>query len=315
MRGIEFVRSAIRVLSQSFLWGLILLVAPLITFAISPVIAINNEAKTANVSVTPLRDGISVLMGSGGNVTVLSGPGELLLIDAGIGYSKASMIKALTLISSAPPKYLINTHYHWDHTDGNEWLHERGATIIGQENTVKRLSVDTRVDDWEWTFPTSPPSARPTVVFSDAKTMKFHGKTIELKYYGPCHTDSDIWAYFVEADVLATGDTWWNGVYPFIDNENGGSIDGMIRAANDNIAKVTEHTLVVSGHGPIGGRKELIEYRDMLVGVRGKVAALKSQGKSREEVVAAKPTADYDAKWGGFVLDGAFFTRLVYDGL
>jgi glyoxylase-like metal-dependent hydrolase (beta-lactamase superfamily II) len=283
--------------------------------AISPVIAINNEAKTANVSVTPLRDGISVLMGSGGNVTVLRGAEGMLLIDGGISYSKASMSKALALISSSAPKYLIDTHYHWDHTDGNEWLHERGATIVAQENTVKRLSVDTRVDDWEWTFPASPQSARPTVVFSTDKTLKFSGKTIELKYYGPCHTDSDIWAYFVESDVLSTGDTWWNGYYPFIDNENGGSIDGMIRAANDNIAKVTEHTVVVPGHGPIGGRKELIEYRDMLVGVRTKVATLKASGKSRSEVVAAKPTAEYDAKWGGFVLDGAFFTRLVYDGI
>ncbi len=136
-----------------------------------------------------------------------------------------------------------------------------------------------------------------------------------MKYYGPCHTDGDIWAYFVESDVLATGDTWWNGYYPFIDNENGGSIDGMIRAANANIAKVNDHTAIVPGHGPIGSKKELIEYRDMLVGVRANVAALKSSGKSRSEAIAAKPTADYDSKWGGFVIDGAFFTRLVYDGL
>jgi glyoxylase-like metal-dependent hydrolase (beta-lactamase superfamily II) len=254
-------------------------------------------------------------MGSGGNVTVLSSPTELLMVDAGIAYSKQSMMRALRLISSAPPKYLIDTHYHWDHTDGNGWVHALGATIIAQENTLKRLSVDTRVDDWEWTFPTSPVDARPTVLFDQAKTIKFHGKTIELKYYGPCHTDSDVWAYFVEPDVLVTGDTWWNGYYPFIDNENGGSIDGMIRAANDNIAKASEHTIVVPGHGPIGGRAELIEYRDMLVGIRDKVAALKSKGMTRAQIIAAKPTADYDAKWGGFVLDGAFFTRLVYDGL
>lgn len=315
MSSIEIAKSTTRSFPRSVLWGLAVLTVPLTTFAISPVIAINNEAKTANVSVTPLRDGISVLMGSGGNVTVLSGSGELLLVDGGIAYSKASMSRALALISSAPPKYLIDTHYHWDHTDGNEWLHERGATIIGQDNTLKRLSVDTRVDDWEWTFPTYPASARPTVVFTATKSLQFHGKTIELSYYGPCHTDSDISVYFVEPDVLSTGDTWWNGVYPFIDNENGGSIDGMIRAANYNIAKVTEHTLVIPGHGPIGGRKELIEYRDMLVGVRTKVAELKAQGKSRADVIAARPTASYDAKWGGFVLDGAFFTRLVYDGL
>lgn len=301
--------------TASLLGGAIAMALSSSSFAVSPVIAINNEAKAANVSVTPVRDGISVLMGSGGNVTVLRGAGGLLLIDGGIHYSKGSMSKALALISNAAPKYLVDTHYHWDHTDGNEWLHERGAIIVAQENTVKHLAVATRVDDWEFTFPVSPPGAMPTVSFSTEKTLNFAGKTVELKYYGPCHTDGDIWAYFVESDVLATGDTWWNGYYPFIDNENGGSIDGMIRAANANIAKVTDHTAIVPGHGPIGSKKELIEYRDMLVGVRANVAALKSSGKSRSEAIAAKPTADYDSKWGGFVIDGAFFTRLVYDGL
>ena len=237
------------------------------------------------------------------------------MVDAGISYSKASMTRALSSISSAPPRYLIDTHYHWDHTDGNLWVHQLGATIIAQENTLKRLSVDTRVDDWEWTFPTSPVEARPTVLMKSGKTMNFHGTTIKLNYYGPCHTDSDISVYFVEPDVLATGDTFWNGYYPFIDNENGGSIDGMIRAAQANVADVTDHTIVIPGHGPLGNRTDLIAFRDMLVAVRGKVARLKSEGKSRDEIVALKPTADFDGKWGGFVLDGAFFTRIVYDGL
>jgi glyoxylase-like metal-dependent hydrolase (beta-lactamase superfamily II) len=286
-----------------------------VSYAVSPVIAINDEAKTVNVKPQSVRGGLFVLEGSGGNVTVLSAPDEKLMVDAGIAYSKESMMRALTSISSAPPRYLINTHYHWDHTDGNRWVHQLGATIIAQENTLKRLSVDTRVDDWEWTFPTSPVDALPTVLMKTSKTMKFHGTTLKLKYYGPCHTDSDISVYFVEPDVLATGDTFWNRYYPFIDNENGGSIDGMIRAANANVANVTEHTLVIPGHGPVGGRADLVAFRDMLVAIRENVARLKSEGKSRDEIVALKPTTDFDAKWGGFVLDGAFFTRIVYDGL
>jgi glyoxylase-like metal-dependent hydrolase (beta-lactamase superfamily II) len=284
-------------------------------YAISPVIAINNEAKTVVVTTKSVRGNIYVLEGSGGNVTVLDSGHEKLMVDAGISYSKASMSHALEGISGSPPRYLINTHYHWDHTDGNEWVHQLGATIVAQDNTLKRLSVDTRVDDWEFTFPAAPAGARPTVLIKDAKTMHFHGTTLKLKYYGPCHTDSDISVYFVQPDVLSTGDTFWNGYYPFIDNENGGSIDGMIRAAKDNVKKVSDHTIVIPGHGPISGRAELIEFRDMLVAVRAKVAALKAQGKSRDEIVAAKPTAAFDAKWGGFVIDGAFFTRIVYDGL
>jgi glyoxylase-like metal-dependent hydrolase (beta-lactamase superfamily II) len=282
---------------------------------VSPVIAINQEAKTVNIKPQSVRGGIFVLEGSGGNVTVLSASNEKLMVDAGIAYSKASMTRALASISTSPPRYLIDTHYHWDHTDGNEWVHQLGATIIAQENTLKRLSVDTRVDDWEWTFPTSPLAARPTVLMKTEKSMKFHGTTVIMEYYGPCHTDSDISVYFVEPDVLATGDTFWNGYYPFIDNENGGSIDGMIRAAEANVRKVSEHTIVIPGHGPLGGRADLIAFRDMLVAIRDQVASLKSQGKSRDEIIALQPTAEFDAKWGGFVLDGAFFTRIVYDGL
>jgi glyoxylase-like metal-dependent hydrolase (beta-lactamase superfamily II) len=285
------------------------------SYAVSPVIAINDEAKTVDIKPQTVRGGLFVLAGSGGNVTVLDAPPEKLMVDAGISYSKASMMRALSSISSAPPRYLINTHYHWDHTDGNLWVHQLGATIIAHENTLKRLSVDTRVDDWEWTFPTSPADARPTVLMKTRKTMKFHGTTLELDYYGPCHTDSDISVYFVEPDVLAAGDTFWNGYYPFIDNENGGSIDGMIRAARANVDKVTDRTIVVPGHGPLGSRADLIAFRDMLVAIRGTVSRLKAEGKSRDEIIALKPTADFDAKWGRFVLDGAFFTRIVYDGL
>jgi glyoxylase-like metal-dependent hydrolase (beta-lactamase superfamily II) len=290
------------------------LVSPL-SHAVSPVVAINEEAKTANIQAQHIRGNLTVLMGSGGNITVLTDGEEKLLIDGGIAYSRKGLERALAAISPGRIKYLIDTHYHWDHTDSNGWLHQLGATIVAQENTLKRLSVDTRVDDWEWTFPASPVEARPTVVFRAAKTVRFHGSTVQLQYYGPCHTDSDIWAYFIEANVLSTGDTFWNGVYPFIDNENGGSIDGMIRAANANIAKAGPETIVIPGHGPLGGRAELIEFRDMLVAIREKVARLKQQGMSRDQVVAAKPSSEFDAKWGGFVLDGAFFTRIVYDGL
>jgi glyoxylase-like metal-dependent hydrolase (beta-lactamase superfamily II) len=283
--------------------------------AASVVDTINDEAKTAAIKVVPVRGGISVLEGSGANVTVLNTAHEKLLVDAGISYSKANMIRALNGISSAPPRYLVNTDFHWDHTDGDEWVHMMGAAIIGQENALARLSVETRVDDWDVTFPAAPDDARPVFLVRYDKSMHFHGTTIEFKYYGPAHTDTDIWVYFVEPDVLATGDTFCNGCYPFIDNHNGGSIDGMIRAAQANVAKASDHTVVIPGHGPLGGRAELIEFRDMLIAVREKVADLKSRGLSRPEVIAATPTVSFDAKWGGSMIDGAFFTQLVFDGL
>jgi len=283
--------------------------------AVSPVVKINEAAAKADITVQRLRGNISVLMGSGGNITVLTGPDGKLLVDAGIAVSRPRIQAALDGISDAPLKYLIDTHWHWDHTDGNEWVHQAGATIIAQENTLKRLSATTRVEDWSYTFQPWPIDARPTVLFKTDKTLHFDGETIVLKSYGPGHTDSDITVYFKKADVMALGDMFWNGVYPFIDIATGGSIDGAIRLANHALSQVTNKTIIVSGHGPVGDRAQLVEFRDMLVAVRKNVARLKKQGKSLDEVIAAKPTAAYDAKWGGFVIDPAFFTRLVYASL
>ena len=281
----------------------------------SPVDKINAEAAKAQIDVKRLRGNIAVLSGSGGNISVLTSPEGKLMVDGGIGVSRARLSPAIDSLGATPVKYLINTHWHWDHTDGNDWLHANGATIIAHENTLKRLSETVRVEDWSHTFPPTPAGARPTVIVDTDKTIEFGGETLIIHYYGPCHTDSDMYVYFKKADVLAVGDTFWNGVYPFIDIVTGGSIDGMIRAANANIALATDHTLVVGGHGPVGNRAQLIEFRDMLAGIRKNVAKLKAQGKSLEQTIAAKPTARYDAKWGHFVIDPAFFTRLVYRGV
>jgi glyoxylase-like metal-dependent hydrolase (beta-lactamase superfamily II) len=172
-----------------------------------------------------------------------------------------------------------------------------------------------RVDDWQYTFQPPAVGGRPTLTIEQKLALDFAGDTAVANYYGPAHTDGDLSVYFTKADVLVTGDTWWNGYYPFIDVAVGGSIDGMIRAANANITRATDKTIVVPGHGPVGGRAQLIEFRDMLSGIRANVAALKKQGKSLNEVILARPTAAYDAKWGGFVIDPTFFTRLVYKSL
>jgi glyoxylase-like metal-dependent hydrolase (beta-lactamase superfamily II) len=281
----------------------------------SPVIIIRNAAATAKIKVTKLRGNVSVLEGSGGNIAVLTGRDGKILVDAGITASRPQITEALASLSDDPVKHLINSHWHFDHTDGNEWLHSVGAEIIAHENTRKHLSVTTRVEGWNFTFPPAPQGALPTKVFERDRKVHFNGATLTLEYYPPAHTDSDIFIEFTDADIIHVADTFWNGHFPFIDYSTGGSIDGMIRAAEANVARVTDKTIVIPGHGPIGNKSQLVEFRDMLVSVHDKVSALKKEGKSLEEVVAAKPTADYDAKWGGFVIDGSFFTRLVYAGV
>jgi glyoxylase-like metal-dependent hydrolase (beta-lactamase superfamily II) len=274
-----------------------------------------SAAAKAKIISRPLRRNITVLEGSGGNIAVLAGRDGKLLVDAGFSVSRQAVSGALSSISPDPIRHLINTHWHVDHTDGNAWLHEAGAAITAHQNTRKRLSVATRVEGWSYTFPPVPAGALPTKVFTTGSEMRWNDTRILLKYYGPAHTDSDISVNFTDADVLHAGDTLWNGVYPFIDYSTGGSIDGSIRAAEANVAAITDRTIVIPGHGPVAGRSDVVEFRDMLVAIRENVAGLKKQGRSLDETVAAKPTVAYDAKWGQFLITPAMFTALVYAGV
>ena len=274
-----------------------------------------DAAAQAKIDTHPLRRSISVLEGSGGNIAVLTGKEGKLLIDSGFTVSKPRIMDALNNLSADPITQLINTHWHVDHTDGNDWVHSAGATITAHENTKKHLSTSTRVEGWQYTFPPSPAGALPTTIFNGEHHMHHNDTSIALKYYGPAHTDSDISVVFEEADVIHVGDTFWNGIYPFIDYSTGGSIDGMFRATERNLSLITDKTIVIPGHGPVANKAALAEFRDMLATIRNNVAVLKKQGKSLSETIAAKPTAAYDAKWGQFLITPTFFTTLVYSGV
>jgi glyoxylase-like metal-dependent hydrolase (beta-lactamase superfamily II) len=281
------------------------------------------NAQTAKFTIEKLRGNVSVLMNEvGGNIGVLHGREGTLLVDTGVAGSRGQIAEALARVSANPVKYVVNTHWHFDHTDENEWLNQAGATIIAHENVRKRMSEPTRVGPWDHTFPPSTAAALPTVMLRAAATQdgasgaKLHlnGTSVRLDTFLPAHTDGDTSVEFSDAEVLHLGDLWWNGRYPFIDYDTGGSINGTIRAIESTLARVTAKTLIIPGHGPVGDKSRLNEFREMLVAIRDKVAGLKKQGKSADEVVAEKPTAAYDAAWGASLVDGTLFTRLVYAG-
>ena len=198
---------------------------------------------------------------------------EILVVDAEIVTARPNVSTALASVNADPIKQLINTHWHFDHAGGNAWLHEAGASILAQENTRKHLSKDTRVEGWHYTFPAMPAGALPSTVFREDYTLHANDSTLVMKHYSPAHTDSDIDVHFVEADILHVGDTFWNRNYPFIDYSTGGSIDGQIRAAEANLAKVTDKMLVIPGHGEVSGKADLVLFRDVLAGIRDKVAS------------------------------------------
>jgi glyoxylase-like metal-dependent hydrolase (beta-lactamase superfamily II) len=269
----------------------------------------------ANIASHTLRSGITVLSGSGGNIAVLSGPDGKVMVDSGFAASKTEIERALSLISDEPMRSLVNTHWHFDHTDGNEWIHEAGAVIIGHRNSRIRMQQEQAIPAFEVLLRPSSRGELPTVVFDKDLTLEFNDEQILLRRYTPSHTDSDISVYFERGDVLHVGDTWLNNIYPFIDCESGGSIDGMIAASLENLDLAGPDTIVVPGHGAIGNRDDLLEFHEMLVSVRSSVATLKANGATLEAVIAAHPTEPFDGKWGRSFIPADLFTANVYEGV
>lgn len=272
-------------------------------------------AVKAKITTQPLRGNISVLMGSGGNIAVLPGGDGKLLVDSGFSTARPQVSEALTGISADPVKRLINTHWHFDHTDGNEWMHSAGATILAHKNTRKRMSAPQTMVDLGMSLPASPAGALPTEWMQATRTLQANSETLHLSHFDPAHTDGDISVHFANADVFHAGDTWFNGLYPFIDYSSGGNIDGMIKAADRILATTSAATILIPGHGPVGNREQFQQFHDMLTGTREKVAVLKKQGRTLEEVVAAKPTAVYDEHFKAATGSTDFYIKLVYEGV
>ncbi len=308
-----FLRSSTALAASSFAVPRVLLAQQ----GQQPAVVVNGRAAAASAKITvqPLRGGVSAVMGSGGNIAVLPGSQGKVLVDSGISTSRPQILEALNGLSVDPLTHLINTHWHYDHTDGNEWVHAAGATIIAQQNTRTRLSTQQEIKAFGAIFPPAPAAAIPTRTFGEKDEARLNGVTLHMVHYEPAHTDTDISVHFIEANVLHTGDTWFNGFYPFIDYSTGGSIDGMIKAADWNLKTANADTIIIPGHGPVGDRKQLQEYRDVIVQARDKVAALKKQGRTLAEVVAAQPLAQYDSKWGAGFMKPDVFLGLVYQGV
>ncbi|RYD45562.1 MAG: MBL fold metallo-hydrolase [Sphingomonadales bacterium] len=281
----------------------------------TPFSEINAAAKAGPINVHTLRGSISMLDGSGGNITVLSGADGFFLVDTGIAVSQAMILEALRSIGPGKIQLAIDTHWHWDHADGNSWVRAQGASILAAPLAIKRLDDTIRVVEWGNTFRPKPVSELPDVAVPGERILHANGGTIRIRHYKSGHTDGDISVYFVNADVLSTGDTFWNGQYPFIDYVGGGSIDGAIAAANANISMASVNTIIVPGHGPAGDLKSQTAFRDMLVTIRERVAVLKGKGMTMEEVQDAAPTKDHDAIWGRSIINGRLFTALVYRGV
>jgi len=277
--------------------------------------SVRAQKGTVPIEAQKLADNLTLLSGPGGNVVVLNGPDGKFVVDTFLLPAWPKLKERLDGISNAPLKFVIDTHWHFDHTDNNALLHAAGATVLAHENTKKRMSEPHDLPVFGLHFDPSPAEALPQQTFATSQKLEANGETLALQHLAPAHTDTDIYVHFQKANVIHMGDTFFNGMYPYIDSSTGGKIGGMIAAADKVLPLAGNYTKIVPGHGPVGNKADLAKFREMLVTTRDRVQKLKSAGKSVQEAVAEEPLADLDAAWGKGMLNSDLFVQVVYRAL
>ena len=270
---------------------------------------------SVKVTAQPLAGHVTVLFGSGGNMALLVGDDGAVLIDDQFAPLTEKIRAAIAAITDKPVRFLINTHLHGDHTGGNANFGKAGAIIVAHDNVRRRMSRSQFSERFKSTTPPAPPAALPLVTFAEEVTLHLDGDSIHVVHLPPAHTDGDSFIHFMGANVIHMGDTFFNGSYPYIDTGSGGSVDGVVASADRVLAIANEETRIIPGHGPVSTRADLAEYRRVVSTIRDRVQAMVRQGKSLAEVVASKPTAEFDAKWGKGFMTSDVFLDIVYGDL
>lgn len=291
-----------------------LLAAPLLAAA-APAGAQPPDLSRAEITTTDLGQRTYALEGPGGNITAIVGADGVILVDSEYAPLHDKVRAAVAKLSSQPIRYVVDTHFHGDHTGGNAAFASDGATVVAQENVKRRLSAGT-VNGLTGVR-TAPVAAQalPAQTYQEAMQLKLKDRSVQLHHPAKAHTDGDTYVWIADANVLATGDTVTIGRYPNIDFANGGSIDGMIAASEQYLKLVNDHTRIVPGHGPVAGKAQLVHYHDMLKTCRERMSRLIDEGEGEADVLAARPFADFDRELGASEPQAQNFIRVVYHSL
>lgn len=271
------------------------------------------QMAAAPIEMVELAAGLVMLSGPGGNVLVLNGSDGKIVVDTFVQGVWPQLKATIDGFGPQPISAVVNTHWHFDHSDNNGSFRAAGARIIAHENTARRMAESHELLGMQ--VPPSPPDARPTETFAETRVVEANGERLELGYIPPAHTDTDISIRCVKHNILHAGDLFFNGMYPFIDAGTGGSIGGMVAASDRLLKLVDARTRIVPGHGPLADRAALSRYRDMLATTRDRVQKLKAAGRSLEEAQRERPTADFDEVWGKGFMSPDNYVALVYNTL
>lgn len=287
-------------------------VLALVLLSLASLSAIPTRAEPVPVETIDVGPGLHLLMGRGGNVAVSTGSDGPVLVDDQYADMVPGITAAVAALQPGPIRFVINTHYHGDHTGGNDALGRAGALIVAHENVRERMRKPHVVPALGIEDAARAAVSLPVVTFADGVDLHWNGAEIHVEHVAPAHTDGDAIVWFPQAGAVHMGDTFFNGIYPFIDVFAGGSIAGMIAAADIVLRRAPDDTKIIPGHGPLAAKPELRAFREMLVTVRDRVSAAQAAGESREAFVARKPLSDLDPVWGGGFLDADRFLGLVW---
>jgi cyclase len=263
------------------------------------------------VTSTQLAPNLWMLQGAGGNLALSAGEDAAFLVDDQYAPMTGKIVAAIAKLTPLPVRFVLNTHWHGDHTGGNENFGKAGALIVAHENVRKRMSTDQFIALMRSTVKAHPKAALPVVTFDGTASFHLNGEEIRAAHLPRAHTDGDSIVHFLKADVVHMGDIYFNGMYPFIDASSGGTVQGVIAACDKVLAIASEATRIIPGHGPISTRAQLQDYRDMLSTVAERIRKLVADGRGPEEIAAAGVTAEYDAHWGkGFMKPDRFVAMM-----
>jgi len=267
------------------------------------------------IASQPLTDQLYLLTGAGGNMALLTGPDGAVLVDDQFEPLAPKIRAAIALLTDRPVRFVLNTHWHGDHTGGNEAFGGTGSVIVAHANTRSRMSTRQFVDLFKSEVLPASPAALPIVTFEHGVTLHLNGETINARHVAAAHTDSDVVLYFETSNVVHAGDVFITPAYPFVDLSSGGTINGLILALDDILARTNAQTRVIPGHGPLSTRADVQAYRDMLVVVRDRVARALRAGRSQQQVLDARPSREFDQRFGGSFITAETFVSRTYQDL